>query len=235
MLNEIIIATTTDENDKKIINIAEKEKVIWFKGSKEDVLERYYLAAKENNLDIVVRITSDCPCIDPDIIDMIVENHLDVKADYTSNSLVKTFPRGLDVEVINFETLQKAYFEASDEFEKEHVTPYIYKTKPELFKINVINAKNELKAPDIRITLDTEEDYALLCAVFDYLYHKNVFFNSNDIIDLFNQKPWLKIINKKIVQKKVFNTLDEEIIEAKKILDFQELNRAKKILENHFE
>ena len=233
MLNEIIIATTTNEEDKKIIDIARKENVKGFKGSRDNVLERYYLAAKKNDLDIVVRITSDCPCVDPEIVDLILERHLEENSDYTSNSLVKSFPRGLDVEVINFKALQKAYFEAKNDFEKEHVTPFIYKTKPELFKLNTFEAGNELKAPDIRITLDTEEDYALLCAVFDYLYSENAFFSSKDIINLFYQKPWLKIINKKIVQKKIFDTLEEEIEEAKKILDIQELKRAKEILENY--
>lgn len=233
MLHKIIIATTTNENDTKIVNIAEREKVECFRGSEDNVLERYYLSAVDNDLDIVVRITSDCPCIDPEIVDLIVENHLEVDADYTSNSLVKSFPRGLDVEVITLEALQKAYSESTDDFEKEHVTPFIYKTKPELFKLNVFKAKNEFEAPDIRITLDTEEDYALLCAVFDYLYRGNEYFNLKDIITLFNQKPWLKIINKRIVQKKICNTLEEEIIEAKKILDLQELKRAKQILETH--
>ena len=233
MLNEIIIATTADEDDKKIIDIAKKENVKGFRGSKDNVLERYYLAAKKNDLNIVVRITSDCPCVDPEIVDLILESHLEENSDYTSNSLVKSFPHGLNVEVINFKALQKANFEAKNNFEKEHVTPFIYKTKPELFKLNLFEAENELKAPDIRITLDTEEDYALLCAVFDYLYSENTFFNSKDIINLFYQKPWLKLINKKIVQKRSFDTLEEEIDEAKKILDLQDLQRAKEILENH--
>jgi len=233
ILDEIIIATTTDENDEKIINIAEKEEIPWFRGSKYNVLKRYYLAAKENELDIIIRITSDCPCVDPEIVDLIIENHLTVNADYTSNSLVRTFPHGLDMEVITFKSLQKAYFEATTDFEREHVTPFIYRTNPQLFKINSFMAEKELKHPDIRITLDTEEDYALLCSVFDYLYYNDPFFNSKDIIILFNQKPWLKIINKKIVQKKIFDTVEEEIIEAKKILDLQELKRAKEILNDY--
>lgn len=233
MLNKIIIATTTDEKDEKIIDIAKKENLTCFRGSEDNVLERYYLAASENNLDFIVRITSDCPCIDPDIVDLVIENHLELDADYTSNSLIETFPRGLDVEVITFETLKKAYSEATDDFEKEHVTPFIYKTKPELFKINVFKANEGLKAPEIRITLDTEEDYALLCVVFDYLYYENEFFKSKDIVTLFNEKPWLKIINKKISQKKIYSTLEEEIIEAKKILDLQELKRVKSILETY--
>lgn len=230
MLNEIIVATTTDEDDEKIVNIAKKEKVPWFKGSKDNVLERYYLAAKKNNLDIVVRITSDCPCVDHDIVDLIIENHLKLNLDYTSNTLIRTFPVGLDVEVINFNTLKKCYNDAEGDLEKEHVTTYVHKN-PDLFKTENIKASDKLYGPYIRVTLDTEEDYALLCAIFDYLYKNDNYFKSEDIIKLFNDKPWLELINKKIMVKKSFETFEDEFIEAIKLLELQELKRVKKFLE----
>lgn len=233
MLNEIIIATTTDEVDKEIVSISEKENVECFRGSKFNVLKRYYLTAYESDLDIIVRITSDCPCIDPDIVDLVLENHMKVEADYTSNSLVKSFPHGLDVEVINFKTLEKAFFESTENFEKEHVTPFIYKTKPELFKLNIVKANNKMKAPDIRITLDTIEDYILLCAIFDFLYKKNQFFKTKDIINLFEKKPWLKLINKNIKQKEIFDTLEDEINASIKYLDLQDMDQSKRILEDY--
>ena len=95
-INQIIIATTTDDADDKIISIAKKENVQFFRGSKENVLERYYLAAKENDLDVIVRITSDCPCIDTPIVDSIINEHVNSKSDYTSNTLIRTYPDGLD-------------------------------------------------------------------------------------------------------------------------------------------
>jgi spore coat polysaccharide biosynthesis protein SpsF len=225
-ITEIIIATTTDSEDKAIVKLAQNENVKWFRGSKEDVLSRYYLAAKQNKLDIVVRITSDCPCIDPEIIDLIIGEHLRTKSDYTTNALKRTFPHGIDAEVINFNTLEKVFLEAEQDYEREHVTPYIYKTRPELFNITLIEAPKKLISPDIRITLDTEEDYALLCAVFDYLYPENKFFITKDIIELFKRKPWLEYINAKVVQKKVYNTLTEEIEETLRILDLQDLKMA---------
>lgn len=225
-LNEIIIATTEETEDNPIINISKKENVQYFKGSKENVLSRYYLAAKENNIDLIVRITSDCPCIDAQIVDVIISEHLKINVDYTSNSLMRTYPHGLDVEVFNFDSLDKAYKNATKDYEKEHVTPYINRN-PQKFKINIVKAPKELYFPDIRITLDTEEDYALLCAVYDYLYLKNKYFSAHDIVNLFNEKPWLKLINKKIVQKKIFNTLEEELGEAKRILDLQDLKKAR--------
>ena len=230
-IEKIIIATTSYVEDKAIVKVAQSENVKWFRGSKDDVLSRYYLAAKQNKLDIIVRITSDCPCIDPEIIDSVIENHIRTKSDYTTNTLQRTFPHGLDTEVFNFDILGKAFSEAKQDYEKEHVTPYIYKTRPDLFKITLVRASKEQTYPEIRITLDTEEDYALLCAVFDYLYPINKFFVTKDIIDLFHKKPWLKLINMKIIQKKIHNSLKEEIQEAIRICDFQDLKKAKEYLE----
>jgi spore coat polysaccharide biosynthesis protein SpsF len=231
-LNEIIIATTKETEDNPIINIAKKEDVKYFRGSKENVLSRYYFAAKENNIDLIVRITSDCPCIDAAITDLTIDDHINKMADYTTNSLVRTYPHGLDVEVFNFNALEKAYKNATKDYEKEHVTPYINRN-PKKFKINIIKAPKELYAPDIRVTLDTEEDYALLCALYDYLYPKNKYFNAYDIVNLFNQKPWLKLVNKKIIQKKIFNTLEGELKEAVKILDLQDLKKARDFLKEN--
>lgn len=198
----VIIATTPARGDDKVIDIAKKEKIGWFRGSTEDVLSRYYLAAKKNKLDIIVRITSDCPCIDPKVIDSVIGKHMAKKVDYTSNTLNRTYPRGLDVEVFNFDVLEKTYENAKKHSEREHVTFYIY-TKPALFKVVQVKAPAGLYGPDVRITLDTKEDYVLLCAVFDYLYAKNRYFTAYDIVRLFKEKPWLKLINKNVIQKKL--------------------------------
>jgi spore coat polysaccharide biosynthesis protein SpsF len=229
-LGDIIVATTTDEIDGKIAGLAEKEDVKWFRGSSNDVLARYYLAAEENDLDVVVRITSDCPCIDPAIVDWVLEKHLAAKADFTSNAINRTFPRGLDVEILTFDALKKTHLEAAETFEREHVCPYIYKSKPQMFKICEVRASEKFYGPNIRITLDTEEDYTLLCAVFDYLYPGDKFFGANDIIKLFRDKPWLSDINKSVVQKRIFDSVNQEIEEAIRLLDLQGLKRAKEIL-----
>jgi len=230
-LDDIIIATTTDLADEKIIKISEKENVKSFKGSIDDVLERYYLAAKESELDIVVRVTSDCPCIDPEVVDLTIEEHVNAKADFTSNILSRTFPHGLDTEVLSFRTLETAHLQANQEFEREHVCPYIYRSHPASFKIVNVEAPANLKADDIRITLDTKEDYALLCLIYDHLFYKNKFFTTEDIIHLFRRKPWIKCINEKIIQKKIFDTLEEEMTEAIKVLETHGLERVKKLLD----
>jgi spore coat polysaccharide biosynthesis protein SpsF len=230
MVNEVIVATTTDEEDNQIVKIAENNDIRYFRGSRDDVLSRYYFAAKMAKADIVVRITSDCPCIDPKVIDRLITHHINGGFHYSSNTIKRTFPHGLDAEVFNFDVLEEAHFNANKPFEREHVCPYMYTTNKDRFKLGFIEAQKEEYAPDIRITLDTEEDYALLCAVFDYLYDKDNFFNVVDIVKLFEAKPWLKLINKKIVQKKTFTDVNEEIKEAIRVLDLQELKNAAKLL-----
>lgn len=231
-INEILLATTIDRSDNKTVNIAEKEGLKYFRGSCEDVLSRYYLSAKKYRFDIIVRITCDCPCVDVDIVDSVIKKHIEKKADYTTNSLERTYPHGLDVEVFNFSVLEKVYKNAKIDYEKEHVTVYIYKN-PSLFKITQIRAPKLLYAPDIRITLDTVEDYVLLCIVFNYLYPNNKNFSAYDIVSLFREKPWLKLINAKVVQKKIFDTLKEELREAASILDMQDLKRARDFIKNY--
>jgi len=232
-LNDVIIATTVEKEDAAIVKLSEKEHARWFRGSVDDVLERYYLSAKDCDLDIVVRVTSDCPCIDPEIVDWVLEKHLAAKVDFTSTVLHRTFPRGLDIEVLSFDAIEKAHFEATEAFEREHVCPYIYKSKPHMFKICDVRASERFYGPDIRITLDTEEDYTLLCTVFDYLYPGNEFFGAEDIIKLFRNRPWLSNINKNVVRKGIFDSVGQEIEEAVRLLDLQGLRRAGEILARH--
>ena len=232
LVDEVIIATIINNEDLEIVTVAKKENVPYYCGSLDNVLERYYNAAVQNDLDVVVRITSDCPCMDSNIIDKIIQNHLDLGADYTSNSLTESFPRGIDVEIINFDVLERAYLEASQVYEKEHVTPFIYKSHPDEFKIN--NYVNNEDNSNIRITLDTPQDYSLLCCVYDNLYEENNFFTLDDILELFDRKPWIKSINEDIIQKKVCSTLSEELEETIHLCDVQDLNKAKKFIENHF-
>jgi spore coat polysaccharide biosynthesis protein SpsF len=198
----IIVATTKDIEDLQIVAVAKKEEVLFWQGNKENVLERFYEAAKVNKLDTIIRITSDCPCLDSDIVSALLQEHIARNADYTSNSLLRQYPHGIDAEVFNFSVLEKAFNNATLPFEKEHVTPYIYKSHPELFNIVSHRALDNHKAPELRITLDTIQDYTLLCAVYDYLYPKNIFFGVEDIVKLFDEKPWLKLINECVEQKK---------------------------------
>lgn len=200
-IDEIVIATTTEEKDILIVNEANRLGIKYFRGSEADVLSRYYYAAKENNADVVVRVTSDCPCIDFKITEEIIEfylNNID-KYDYLSNTIDRTYPRGLDTEIFNFNVLEEAFKYAEKEYEREHVTPYIWSNNK--YKLKQYKAKNDNS--DIRLTLDTEEDLELITEVYKNLYENNEFFTLNNILDLFDKKPYLKKINSAIEQKKI--------------------------------
>ena len=221
----VIVATTEKETDDVIVSIAEQEKVEYFRGPEDDVLARYYFAAQKFNLDIIVRVTSDCPCIDWQAIDKVLETIFANNCDYVR--VVGNHPLGTeDVEAFTFGALKKAFLESSKDFEREHVSPYFYYSAPEKFKSLFIESSPEIQFPEARVVLDTIEDYALLCAIFDFLYPKNHFFDTYQIISLFRSKPWLKFINQKVVQKKIFENLDKELEEAIKILKLQDLRRA---------
>ncbi|OPY75167.1 MAG: 3-deoxy-manno-octulosonate cytidylyltransferase [Syntrophorhabdus sp. PtaU1.Bin153] len=225
-IDKVIIATTTDPDDDKIVTIAQKEGVPCFRGSKENVLERYFLAAREHQLDTIVRVTSDCPCVDASIIDSIISQHFDSGADYSSNVLVRSFPYGVDTEVLSFAALEAAHKGATRDYEREHVCPFIYKSHPEKFKILSVVAPQELHRPDIRVTLDTEEDYALLCVVYEYIYPTRNLFDLEDVVQLYQEKPWLAIINGKVAQKKMYDSLEEELKDALRMLDLWDLKGA---------
>jgi spore coat polysaccharide biosynthesis protein SpsF len=204
-LNNVIIATTILKEDDVVENFCKENNILFFRGSVEDVLSRYFLTAQKFGCENIVRITSDCPVIDPEIIDNMIEeffaaNGKKTNIDYLSNSLEKTFPRGLDSEIFTFKTLEKTFNEASKLYEKEHVTPYIYQ-HPELFKLkNYSSSKNY---SDLRWTLDTEEDFQLIKEIYSNLYNRNSIFLFNDILNLMEKKPNLKNININIKQKKL--------------------------------
>lgn len=223
-IDEIIIATSNNVNDDKVDSFCKKNSTTCFRGSEENVLSRFYLAALKYKLDVIIRLTGDNPCIDPDIISSTLSTHIEMKNDFTKT---KFYPLGINVEILSFFALEHVYENSTNNFEKEHVTPFIL-NKPDKFKIFTKEASGKYNEPELRLTLDTEEDYALICLVFDYLYSKNNLFNALDIIDLFEKKPWIKYINKKILQKKSFRTFKEELKEAIAILDLQGLYRISK-------
>ncbi len=229
---KIIIATTKKREDDRIIEIAKQEGVDSFRGDEEDVLSRYWEAAKFFSLDIIVRVTSDCPCIDWQAIDRVVDAIIQGHADYVR--IKGNHPLGTeDVEAFTFKALDIAYKNSNQNFEREHVTPYICYTAPQDFKIFWLKSfsTSDIK---IRVVLDTIEDYALLCIIYDELYWKKNFFSTTDIISFLQQKPWLNLINSRILQKKIFSSLEEEIHEAIKLLKLQDLKRAALFLERNF-
>jgi len=228
-IDKIIIATTLNAEDRKIINIANKESILTYRGDEQDVLSRFCEAAQKYNLDEIVRITSDNPCLDYKLVDSTVRAHLYKSCDYT---ITQHYPAGLNVEVLSFKALATAYENAKQPAEREHVTPYIIKNH-NLFKVSIKKAPKAYQNPGIRVTLDTREDYALLNCIFDSLYPEDHYFGIEKLNMLYQKKPWLADINHKVVQKKRFNSLEDELTEAVHMLELQELNKAKELLVSH--
>jgi len=159
LIDEIIVATSKSRLDGAIVNFCEVNRIKCFRGSLQNVLARYYKCAKENNADIVVRITSDCPLIDGKLIDEGIVRFKSTRPDYLSNTIERTFPRGFDFEIFTFAALERAFLNAKDKIEKEHVTPYIWK-RPRLFRLKQFNLDSDKSF--YRLTVDTEEDYQVV-------------------------------------------------------------------------
>lgn len=200
-IDEVIIATTTKSEDDVIVEESKRLGVNYFRGSEDNVLSRYYYAAKENNIDIIVRITSDCPLIDPKIIDEITEYHKQNEFSIVTNAgsdlNQRTYPRGLDVEVFSFTELEDAFLNADESYQREHVTLYIYENTDSTHYY-----KNDKDYSKYRWTLDTKSDFKLITEVYSELYKGAHDFYLNDILELFNLKPELYSINSHVEQKK---------------------------------
>ena len=202
LVSQIIVATTNLPEDAVVENFCSTNNIPFYRGSSDDVLSRYYESAKKFNVDIIIRITSDCPVIDPVILNKMIGEFLlqnqNSRVDYLSNSIVRTFPRGLDVEIFSIDTLERTFNEAKLQYEREHVTPYIYQ-HPEIFKIK--NFANDKNFSFYRWTVDTIEDYNLIEQIYKELYPGKNIFLFEDILELFERKPELIGINKSIEQK----------------------------------
>lgn len=203
-IDEIVIATTDKEDDDKIVNEAKKLSVKYFRGSENDVLSRFYYSAKENNADIIVRVTSDCPCIDFEILDKMLiyfkDKYKEKQIDYLSNTINRTYPRGYDIEIFTFSALEKSYINAKKEYEREHVTPYIYDKTNNFLKLSFENKEDY---SEYRVTLDTIEDFIVIKNIFENLYYKNPYFKLNDVVQYLNNNLHIVDINKHIEQKKL--------------------------------
>lgn len=191
----IIVATTTNTCDDSIVDICKTHSINVFRGDEHNVLSRYYYAAKQFQLNIIIRVCSDCPLIDGTLI----KNALDEfsNCDYLSNTINSTFPLGFNFEIFTFNALEEAYLNATETPEKEHVTPYIYRNHSDLFKIK--HFSNNVDASHYRLTVDTDDDFTLIKSLItDYQCgNKNIY----DIVDVLNRNPLLENINSHIQQK----------------------------------
>ena len=190
-IDGVIVATTIAEHDLAIVKLCAEKGIRVFCGSEDDVLDRYYQCARLLSPEHVVRITADCPMIDPKIIDKVISRHLESGADYTSNTLKTTFPDGLDTEIMKFCVLEEAWLNANLSSQREHVTQYIvhndgYK------KESVVN---DTDYGSERWTLDTDNDYKFIKCVYDALYDKNPYFEMKDVLAFLDEHPDIRAIN----------------------------------------
>ena len=189
-ITDIVVATSIDNNNDSLEDFIKKIGFPCERGSEDNVLERYYKCASKYNADVIVRITGDCPFVDPVLVDEVIENYVNEKVDYCSNTLDPTYPDGLDIEVFSYGALKEAYKNATTNYDKEHVTPYI--RSGDQFSRKSISLDYDLS--DIRLTLDEKEDLQLIENIFDN-FKPNIYFSWLDIIDYKNKKPDVFLLN----------------------------------------
>lgn len=209
-VHEVVVATTTDPSDDQVAEFCQDNGIAVYRGSTFDVLDRYYQAASQAKADVVVRVTADCPLIDPQEIDTLLSEFFDRQVDFATNRLPppwhRTFPIGLDTEVASFTALERAWKEASEKHDREHVMPYLYEVEGR-FKIYYHNTSPDYG--DMRWTVDTAEDLQAVRLIFSHLSNKD-HFTWHDVLDVVQQNPELGNINAGI-RHKVFDEVDDRM------------------------
>lgn len=195
----IHVATTHENGSEHIIAICEQMQVPIYQGSTDDVLARFYHCAKNFDLDVIIRVTSDCPLIDGALIDQALRHYLDTSDPllYLSNGLIRTFPRGFDFEIFSFQLLEKAFLDAKEKSEREHVTPYLYNGKNTAIRTEPYKYIEDKSY--YRITLDTEDDFRLLRILFEQYQCASQGYR--EILHILDTHPELANINCNVKQK----------------------------------
>lgn len=193
LIDKVVVATSVNSNNDQLVTLVNSLGFETYRGSEQDVLSRFYEAAKFHNATTVLRITADCPLVDFDLIDSLIEEFYNSGSDYATNTLPPTYPDGLDVEVFSFQSLERAYNEASAPNEREHVTPYIRFSGQ--FKVH--NILNDIDYSDRRWTVDELDDFEVVSNIFQY-FHPDIYFDWNKIIQFENFQPELFQKNKHI-------------------------------------
>lgn len=200
LADQIVVATTVNAADEPIVALCQRMSVPVWRGSEHDVLARYHDAAVAHHADVVVRVTSDCPVIDPQVLDATIGYYLDRRGqlDYASNSLERSFPRGLDAEVFAFKSLAEAFAEAVDEEEREHVTPFLYR-RPQRYRLANVACREDFSGH--RWTVDTPEDFALISHLIGALHPVLPQFGLWDMVAWLKGRPGISALNAHIEQK----------------------------------
>lgn len=202
MIDRIILATTRNQNDNILENWAIENNIPCFRGSENNVLDRYYQAASYFSAQTIVRITADDPFKDPDIIDNVIKLFKEDNLDFANNNNPPTFPEGLDTEVFSFKALQMAWKGSDDDFEKEHVTQYFYRN-PSIFRQECLRNSSDLSY--LRWTIDTSADWEMAEAVYNKLFNDKKIFKMLDILELLEKEPDIAKININVERSMMYN------------------------------
>ncbi len=201
-VDEVIVATTTDPSDDPAAQLCTERGIPCERGSLFDVLDRFYQAAKSHAADVIVRITADCPLVDPWVIDRTVRAFFETGADFAANRLPppwkRTYPIGLDVEVCSFDALETAWRDAIELHDREHVMPYLYE-KPGRFHVHVVNAEEDYG--HLRWTVDTQEDLQAVRGLFRLLDGRRDC-TWQEILAIWQAHPELEMMNRAVNHKK---------------------------------
>lgn len=196
-LDKLIVATSVNTEDDGIAQLCSDMGVGCYRGSLDDVLDRFYQGAKEWSPKHVIRMTGDCPLTDFKVIDQLIEFHCKGGYDYTSNALEPTYPDGLDVEAMGFSALETAWKNANMQSSREHVTLYLYQN-PQLFKIGIM--KNTIDLSHLRWTVDELQDFQLVEKIYESLYPQNPQFTTEDILQYMDEQLELKNQNTRFIR-----------------------------------
>jgi spore coat polysaccharide biosynthesis protein SpsF len=201
-LDEIIVATTSNPTDDIVEELTSQIGVKCFRGSEEDVLNRVLGAAEKNHCDVIVEITGDCPLIDPEIVENLIRIYHTNNYDYVSNILKIPYPIGMDTQVFSTAVLQKVAALTDDPVDHEHVSLFIYE-HPEIFSLYNVESDLPEKYSNLRLTVDTQEDFELIQKIYESLYPKNPSFILKDILEFLDKREELLNIYRHILQKRV--------------------------------
>ncbi|MEN6325466.1 MAG: glycosyltransferase family protein [Syntrophomonas sp.] len=210
-IGQIVIATSSDPSDQLVYQFCRENGIACYRGNLNDVLDRFYHTAKEYKADTVIRITGDCPCVDPQLVARLIDlfrsgnyNHAGIATGAGAIFMENRFPNGLDAECFSFASLEKAWQEATEAADREHVTPYIWRNK-DMFKCGSLKPEEDYS--NIRLSVDHIEDFQLVSKIYENLYNQEKPFLMKDIIAFLRANPQLAELNQSFIGQEGYQHL----------------------------
>jgi len=219
LIGQLVVATSTNTDDNEIEKLCIENGITCYRGHLTDLLDRHYQVGKLFSADAIVKIPSDCPFIDPRVIDKVLEYYINSdEFDYVSNLHPASYPDGNDVEIFSFEAIECAWKDATKDFEREHTTPFIWENQDYFSIGNVVWETGFDYSTSHRWTIDFPEDYEFIRKVYEELYPTNPAFSLDDILNLLKQKPHIAEINQQYLGKYWY---EEHMDELKNIDEYK--------------